>query len=175
MTDISNASALTPPLVGGVDARSEAGAGDAETISAPIAGVTAPDRAEIESRLAEFAQLREAVATATKPISALLDPLHRLSDLLESLQDELLERYSTSYVGKCEFCNKILLAGDRGHSCEEGYLCEECAPTWGELKQQYSEAGEFCDDEDREDALRAIQAHVDTGGSLDDKRLWVLG
>lgn len=78
----------------------------------------------------------------------------------------------------CEGCSKPLAPGDLGHRCSDGpVLCEDCAPTWGEVLHQYVEAaGETTGDRTPEELAEdqeAARARVDAGDG-DKKHVWPL-
>lgn len=88
-------------------------------------------------------------------------------DRLEIVEDSLPDR-----VGRCEGCDEPIWEGERyAYGSEDCiYLCEQCAPSWGDMLANPSH---FVDDDGEyhtaETAKAAVDAHVAGGGSLDDK------
>ena len=81
----------------------------------------------------------------------------------------------TTPVGQCEGCGNELFEGDLGHSCTDGpILCEECSPSWGDIKEQWDEGRQEEDEGERAAFLEAYQAHINAGGSADDKAVYCL-
>ena len=72
---------------------------------------------------------------------------------------------------KCPFCDNVVRDGDGYHGTSEGELvCLDCAPTYGDLLR---DPESFLDANDepmtQERAKELCDAHVASGGSLDDK------
>lgn len=80
-----------------------------------------------------------------------------------------IEKAGVEIIGTCEGCECLLLEGDQGHTCSDGpTLCENCAPTYGDVKRQAQERLAE-GDEDAREIVAACDGHVAAGGSLDDK------
>lgn len=78
--------------------------------------------------------------------------------------------------GQCEGCSKQLRTGDKAHICNDGpILCEECAPTFGELQQAANwelegkvHSFSFTGRQQAVAAIEKVAAHIKGGGSMDD-------
>lgn len=110
-----------------------------------------------------------------------LRPHERAIEHLQGVQERLLERAGVELLDHgCEFCNAILFVGDQGHRGEDCIVvCAECAPTYADGKRQADarEAKGGLDGEDNaniEHFRAAYQAHIDAGGSPDDKMTYPL-
>ena len=78
--------------------------------------------------------------------------------------------YDDEICEACEGCGKTIRPGDLAHQGCDVWLCEECAPTWRDMKDQPgSFAGEDGDEMTREEADQKVGAHLRAGGQLDDK------
>lgn len=97
---------------------------------------------------------------------------HAVCHALEYLENDFTE----DVRGQCEGCLNLVLYGDQGHQSEDGcILCEECSPSWADIKRQW-------DDDNREEEeagdrarfMEAYQGHIQGGGSPDDKVLYTL-
>lgn len=85
---------------------------------------------------------------------------------------EMIEEACPERVGRCEGCDEPIWEGERyAYGSDDGiYLCEDCAPSWGEMLAN----PEYFIDADgephtAESAKAACDAHLADGGSLDDK------
>jgi len=100
---------------------------------------------------------------------------------LDTQKQQLLDDHDADVAGTCEGCNTLLLAGDKGHDCNDGpVLCEACAPTWNDLRKQYDDMkakGEFLDAFESHTAAHEADAHVAAqvaAGKGDEKNVWTL-
>lgn len=70
----------------------------------------------------------------------------------------------------CEGCGKTIAPGDKAHRGSEVWLCEACAPDYGDLQQN---PGSFMNPEGepltQAEADEQVAAHLAAGGNLDDK------
>lgn len=81
----------------------------------------------------------------------------------------------------CEGCSKPLKTGDLVHKCADGpILCEECAPTFSDIRKQYDEAKTAGDfermfdfPEDAPDHDSGLDARI-AAGDGDKKHVWPL-
>ena len=78
--------------------------------------------------------------------------------------------------GICEGCLKSICAGMKYmHTTDGCDLCEECAPTWSDIKEHWASFDPSTDNEDesegRSNAAREYDAHLAAGGSPDEKPL----
>ena len=95
---------------------------------------------------------------------------------IENARETLRDAYPDDvYEVDCEGCGKVILAGEHGHVCVEGEtLCEECAFTWGEVKEQIDSGEHGGDDNQKAEFLASYEKHIAAGGSPDDKMLRTL-
>jgi hypothetical protein len=124
-------------------------------------------REKLQEKLAELGKAISAVEEARKPFDDAIAALVMVRDAVieEAIGDK-------DIVGSCEFCERLLLDGDKGHRGTDGVIvCEACAPTYGCLKKQREEMVAESDDPEDDNALclASIEAHIAAGGSLDDK------
>jgi len=129
----------------------------------------------------ELAEKLKMIDAAIAPLRAAVKPFEDALASLNEFRETVLEEYGAEILDTCIGCEKLILVGDLGHYCADGpHCCVECAPTWGQTKEQYEEiAADGCEGselepEDIEAGLKAVQAHLDAGGSLDDKHVWKL-
>ncbi len=109
-------------------------------------------------------------------------PFDRAIDVLQEQIDCALEEAGIDGepLGHCETCGFLLLPGDRGHHIAEPnlYFCEEHAPTWNDMLDQYQEIGPEdlvdLEPEEFEQGKASAQARVDAGDG-DVKYVWTLG
>ncbi|HZQ01382.1 MAG TPA: hypothetical protein VFB13_17690 [Reyranella sp.] len=128
-----------------------------------------PDEAVRKEMAAAFMALQAKLEAVSKQ----MEPLRTVERDLQGEIEALFEKHGVAFAGHCEFCDRLLFAGERGHYDREGaILCEPCAPTYGDWQQQLDgEKLPFDDPDDEADGRAAIAAHLAAGGSLDDKML----
>lgn len=70
----------------------------------------------------------------------------RLKDHLSTVHQRAQDAVGVDVRGRCEGCEALLVVGDLVHGTEEGdNLCEDCAPTVGDVLRQYKEILERID------------------------------
>lgn len=121
----------------------------------------------------------EVLDKAASPILEAMKPLQAAADAVQELRDCTLLRYNlTDDPARCEGCDALILHGDQYHpSKDAGPLCEACAPTWADLREQslktFGDADEDEDDvESARLAIKAYDGHLAGGGKRDDKVLY---
>jgi hypothetical protein len=100
---------------------------------------------------------------AAKPARAALKPFEDAIKEIDERRELLLEKNEAVYLGKCEFCSRILFEGDKGcrDSYEGGLLCEGCSPTLGEaLKNNLDAKAADPDDENLDNSIAHIQKRI---------------
>lgn len=117
----------------------------------------------------------ESLDKAEADICAARKPYDDAIRYVEETREGLLDRYGLILAFKCISCCALVFEGEQGfHYADEGSLCADCAPTWGELAKELEEQVDP-DDEDSTQNLEAfranLKAHVEAGGSADDKYL----
>jgi hypothetical protein len=131
-------------------------------------------RAELQLQLTAIDRVIEGIEKQKEPFD------RSIAQLL-TLKEEIVANAAGAEIhGTCE-CGRILFYGEKAHTCEDGpLLCEDCAPTWNDLRQQYDadkELGGFVESFDTpEDAARAdrtVDAHI-AAGNGDKKHVWEL-
>lgn len=119
-------------------------------------------RLALEEQLAAFAGAEANIRTA-------MEPLEKALGAILVARDAALQAHGVELHGQCE-CGKPLLAGDKVHHCDDGpTLCEECAPTWADIRAQMEGDPNAC----REIFAAALKAHLDAGGAVTDKVVYV--
>lgn len=120
---------------------------------------------------AEWKAAKAEVEAIEKEREALLAPTKaRYDAACDRL--EIIEESCPDRIGHCEGCNEPIWEGDRyAYDSENAiYLCEECAPSWGDMLANpdhfYDDEGEY---RTAETAKAAVDAHLAAGGSLEDK------
>lgn len=137
--------------------------------------LTPETRAHLTEELAKLAAAEKQVEAEMAPLREMMKPFNDRLDAIEASRDELLDRFGASVAGYCEVCNKLLLSGDKGHSCADGpILCEDHAPTYRALQRQLEEATEEGDSEWIRATSQDIADHLTSGGTVDDKILHTL-
>lgn len=139
-----------------------------------------PEAAKMDS--AQRTKLVATLLEIDQQIEAIKQPIRSQLDAIRALGDRWLDTLEAAGVhtsGKCEGCRAFVVTGDKAHAYEGGeYLCEACAPSYGDLQQaaQSDDTG-FCvfdEDNPRADALKKINDHLAAGGKLTDKLVWVI-
>lgn len=75
-------------------------------------------------------------------------------------------------IWHCEGCSKPIREGDKYHAGVDVELCEQCAPSYGDMLAAPSLFRGSDDDAATPDEAKAIcDAHVAAGGALSDKLL----
>lgn len=122
------------------------------------------------------AQLRaqiKALETSISVLEVARSPFDAAISAVCDVKESLLDHHEAEIAGTCEGCAKIILAGDIGYRDDDVTLCETCAPTWGDCKEQTEAALNLDPDDDDRTHLHAflarVAAHVAGGGSLSDK------
>lgn len=124
--------------------------------------MTDAERAALLEQLRDLDAAQAKIAEARKPFDA-------ATSAIEGVKEALLERHEAEIAGRCETCDRLLFYGDRGHRCDDGpIVCEEHAPTWADIKEEWTCAVDP-DPDDLREALADVEAHVAGGGSLEDK------
>lgn len=120
------------------------------------------------------------LANAEDLLRKAMAPFVQARDALDDAREMLLMDHDADIAGTCE-CGRLLFEGELGHRCDDGpILCEDCAPTWDDMRRQYHEAkarGDFVDsfegEQEARDADLAVDSHIAAGDG--DKRLvWPL-
>lgn len=97
---------------------------------------------------------------------------------IDGAREEIFDAFADDLVGKCENCAKVIFPGDLGHRCrgdDPVLMCADCAYTWGEVYDQWANGqAETEDANERACFMKRFQAHIDGGGSRDDKMTWAL-
>lgn len=122
----------------------------------------------LQERLKELDAAGSAILDARKPFD---DALRAVDQVREGLYaDAGLEPLDEI----CETCERHLFVGDLGHRCADGpVLCEECSPTWNELKTDWND-GKDADDLCHSSLdLETIEANIARGYG-DKKHVWPL-
>ncbi len=126
------------------------------------------DREKLSEELAE-------IEKAIQTIDALSKPLRTAESALVTVREAILDRYGAVIYDKCE-CGALILIGDKYHHCRDGeMLCEECAPTYADVKKQVEERiaeGRGPDQEDL-DMMTVFEVMAERGDSLDQKSVVV--
>lgn len=131
------------------------------------------DREKARAALVALRQREEQIAEQRRPF----DEYHTRTvaryvaqqEQVEAERQEILEQLGPAVEirGECEFCSAILLDGDLAHKSEDaGYLCEACAPTYGEALERIKETSPdaYDEPEDHALALAHVQGFIDGGG-----------
>lgn len=132
--------------------------------------MTDEERDALREKLDGLAAAEQSIYDAMKPYRAALTAL-------EATRDMLLAGIDADITGKCESCSKLLFTGEPGHRCaDDPILCETCSPTWADMQRQAQEIFTSPDaDSDQVELatrnLEAVQAHLEAGGSLEDKNV----
>lgn len=108
-----------------------------------------------------------AAEQAAKPARAALKPFEDAIKEIDERRELLLEENEAVYLGKCEFCSRILFEGDKGcrDSDEGGFFCESCSPTLGEaLKNNLDAKAIDPDDDDLNSSIAHIQERIAVEG-----------
>jgi hypothetical protein len=106
----------------------------------------------------------------TCPVTWVLRQIRRPSIYFAEAKEELLAKHNTYHVGNCETCGRLLLDGDMGYSFDDGPIfCAEHAPQWRDVKAMIADPDFWEEQEDRDRAQAALDAHMAAGGSMDDK------
>lgn len=129
--------------------------------------ITQEQRADLKVEL-------DAIAEAQAPIMKLMEPLREAIACMEQMVDIVLLRYGIAERPEtCEGCEAFIIAGDMHCStADAGLLCETCAPTYSDLREQ---ADSFEKDEDHTDTehrlaqMQKVRDHLAGGGALTDK------
>lgn len=104
-----------------------------------------------------------------------MEPFRLARDAIVGARDLLLDQAGLETAGSCEHCGTTIFAGEPCHRAIDVILCEDHAPTWGDVKAQTEWPDAADHYEDGEDGLAAcvaaVEAHVQGGGSLTDKCL----
>jgi hypothetical protein len=139
-----------------------------------VAELTAEQREKLQEQL-------KALDAAAGKILAARKPFDEALAAVNAVHDGLLEEHGLEIADTCETCERLLFVGELGHSCTDGpTLCEACAPTWNDLKQQldsdrslggYDES--FESPEDAKDWADTVNAHI-ADGDGDKKNVWPL-
>ena len=110
--------------------------------------------------------LDEVRQAALKPVA---EQLASISERIDALRDRL----GTESFGQCVGCDKHLFEGDRAYHYTDEIACEDCAPTWADIKYMLeNDADGF--EPDRIDATRRAVAAHQASGTLGQKVLTVL-
>lgn len=149
--------------------------------------LTEDQRAILQRQLAEIdAVLDPLLAERAKAIRAAKVPFRERLDDLQAKREALLEEHGIDEpAGKCDFCGRLLLVGDKAHTVADdpGIMwCEVHSPTWAEQLAHFQELNALPDlaDRDEEDVahfaagLAKCQAEVDAGNG-NGKVVWELG
>lgn len=134
--------------------------------------LTPETRAHLAEELAKLDTAEKLVEIEMAPLRELMKPFNERLEAIEASRDELLDRFGIAERHHCESCNKLLIPGDLVCHCEDaGYLCQACAPTWGDVKKQNEER--LADPAEPEPeacalSLKHIAEVVAGGGSLTD-------
>lgn len=127
--------------------------------------LTPEQREALEEQLSAFAGAEANIRKAMEPVE------NALSSILIA-RDAALQAHGVDLHGYCE-CGKPLLTGDKVHHCDDGpTLCEDCAPTWADIKAQ-ADAPDT-EHEPRHRFYSHLWAHLDVGGAITDKVVTVL-
>lgn len=116
----------------------------------------------------------QALNDAEAPIAALVEPLRRAIEGIDEVRSIVLLRYGlTETPETCEGCECFLLPGDKFcPTYDAGQLCERCAPTYGDMKQQIEEQQRHVPDEEEAEGHmlfdRNLATHFAAGGKLED-------
>lgn len=122
------------------------------------------ERVKLAEELGALSKAQESIRAARKPFDDAIAAI-------EEVYENLLYKHEVEIAGSCEGCDRLLFVGEMGHRCEDGpLLCEEHAPTYGDVKRQWEEKDD-ADPDERQDAINAAETHVAAGGSLGDKVL----
>lgn len=109
------------------------------------------------------------------PVALTITPAAALQEGLKEPADD------REAIGACEFCSKDLFQGDLVHAYADGVdLCESCAPTWLDLKDEYDRmkaegtfVGAFEEPGDSDDAYACVLAQIEAGNGAK-KHVWKL-
>ena len=125
--------------------------------------MTPRERDELKEALTELDEAMEKIDVARRPLDAAMNAVFGIKEML-------LDRHEAEIVGKCETCMEPIFSGDIGYDDGEVSLCEDHAPTWGDLRDLANEASpNALEPDERENCLAAVRAHVDGGGALTEK------
>lgn len=134
------------------------------------------DKFDIERRLKLRAALDALAALdAACPVEGFMAESLAVENAVEALKDG----FGKDVAPTCEGCSKIILFSDQGHRCLEGeYLCEECTPTWEDVKAQWDDGSLQGDtgeeDSDKASFTRRYEKHLADGGKPGDLMLYTL-
>lgn len=127
-------------------------------------------RSELQRRI-------QALDESIEEIEKLRAPYDKAIQALATIREEIIDADAGKEIADtCEGCSKLLFVGELGHRCEDGpTLCEACAPTWSDMKQQYTDDALKPEDrhETYDEDLAAIDAHI-AAGDGDKKHAWPL-
>lgn len=125
--------------------------------------LTPEQRLALEEQLAAFAGAEANIRKAMEPLRIALEGV-------TAARDVALQANGVEHHGDCE-CGKPLFTGDEAHHCLDGeLLCEECAPTWADIREQM----ETDPGADLVGFNAALEAHLDAGGAITDKLTFAL-
>ena len=136
-------------------------------------------------------ELLELVAPFGRVIALIekqIAPLKEAISVIEERRDAILEKFGIDVpydeLEQCEGCSAMILPTDKVHRCSDGpVLCEDCAPTWNDMKGQLEErisdlrANPDAADEDGDSeeslaiAMQSCVAHIEAGDG-DKKHVW---
>lgn len=126
-------------------------------------------RAALHAQIVALDDAEKAIRTAQKPFDDAVSAI-------ETARELILEPYEGEYR-TCECCSKLILGGDPCYSDggDDGLVfCPECAPTYGDWKDEVDSRIAAAQGDEEEialdgDAVKTIAAHIEGGGSLADK------
>lgn len=123
-----------------------------------------------EKERANLDEILKAIDAAEEKLDVLSKPFREAESEIVNLREMILEQHETDLVGRCEFCDRPLFTGDKGHTSDDMILCAEHAPTWGDCKKSWEKA-ELDMEDDKAAFEEALKAHLDGFGSIGDKVL----